>query len=312
MFEPQLLVQGISRLLRLNAPEGAVDDLKTSKIVLIGSSGDTSANVHITCDIAAFRCHKVSKFTPLQYLLSFNSPFLVHNYLPYFLEVKYQLPNQQQKLLGILDSQEILQSYAVDGEDFKEVKTEWKVHMAEDTCYVCNTWAAVLGANNTSDHDMQFELRRGENERVEEKKGEGKETVIVDKFALKGLVRPHNRLINKYSNFTLREKVYENYQSSKIALFAQYAVVNKTDFPIDYGVKDKFSVNMKPHTNCLCDLGTHKSLNFRTEGYGKSRVTVEWSKSMQVTTVGVTGSFTMKRRDYKEEETFPKVGLVRT
>jgi hypothetical protein len=259
----------------LKAPESAVDDLKTGKIVLIGSSERGSDDVHITCDIAAFTCHQVSKYTPLQYLLSFNSPLVIHNYLPYFLEVKYQLPEQGEKLLGLVDNQEILESYIVDGENFRDVKTVWKVHMAEDTHYQCNTWSAILGPNNTSDHNMKFILDRsneagGERKESKEQEKRGKETIIMDEYTLKASVRPNNKLINKYANFFIREKVYENYQSTKIAIFAQYAIVNKTDFAIDYGIKDKFSINMKPHTNCLCDLEKNKTLNFRTEGYGKS------------------------------------------
>ena len=272
MLEPILLVQGISRLLRLKAPENKVDDLKTSKIVLIGSNDRESNDVHITCDIAAFTCHKISKYTPLQYLLSFNSPLLIHNYLPYFLEVKYQKPDQGEKLLGLINNQEILESYALDGENFEDVKTVWKVHMAEDTQYQCNTWSAILGSNNTSDYNMKFILNQsneeGGREDSKEHEKKGKETIIMDEYTLKLSVRSNNKLINKYANFYIREKAYENYQSKKIVVFAQYAIVNKTDFAIDYGVKNKFSFNMKPHTNCFYDLEKNKTLNFRTDGYG--------------------------------------------
>ena len=253
---PILLIQGLKKLYKMEEKEQKIKDLKSGKIPLLIQKG--KQDVHLTCNQMAFTCHAISKYTPLQYVLSFDAPLVIHNYLPYYLELDYVQPDNEKNILGLVNSQEAFETFALDGEDFKNSKMMWKVHIEEDRYYGCDNWIPELKSNQASEHTLNFKIY-GE----EESKNE-----YLSKLDLKASVRVNCNLINKYGNFELRTKVFENCTSKKIILFPRYAVVNKTDVKIFFGLKGKFDYSLKEHTSGLFDLGDSTKLSFSAKHFG--------------------------------------------
>lgn len=278
---PLLLVSGLLKLFKLQIENNTDKDIQATKIVLASSKDNPT--VHITCDVAAFTCHKVTRFTPLQYLISFNSPLLIHNYLPHPLAVSYRYLGKE-KQLGTANSQDVLEPYEIEGENFNESKLKWTVYARETQHYVCGEWRGNLQPNAASEHQLSFEL-------VQKTKA-GKEQQLL---TLKASVRPDSNLVNKYANFLLRDKVYENCCRRKIVVYSKHAIVNKTGLPIKFTADTESSITLPAHSSCLFDLGENKSLRFKTKGSGKfGKQGVEWSKAMQVNTLGVAGAFSLE------------------
>ena len=255
---PLLLVQDLMSLFKLDEKEFTNKDLKTGKIPLITSENAEIEDVHLTCNMMAFACHKISSYTPFQYVLSFDAPLVVHNYLPYFLELDCEHPHKKEKTLGLINSQEAFETCALDGEDFKNSKIKWKIHIEEESYYECDTWSSILKPNEPSEHKLKFNY-------CEESKEETKKRSALE---LKATVRPNSKLINKYGSFELRDKVFEYCTSKKIVLFARYAIVNKTDSSIYIGSKGKTDFVLKKHTSEFIDLRDNTKLSFSVKGFG--------------------------------------------
>eukprot|EP00831_Metopus_contortus_P008780 TRINITY_DN13378_c0_g1_i2.p2 TRINITY_DN13378_c0_g1~~TRINITY_DN13378_c0_g1_i2.p2 ORF type:complete len:237 (-),score=52.03 TRINITY_DN13378_c0_g1_i2:105-815(-) len=110
--------------------------------------------------------------------------------------------------------------------------------------------------------------------------------------------RPYSQLSNSYENFELREKVFEHSLSKKLILFAKQVVVNRTEFEIKLK-GDKIPVHkLKPYSSCLFGIPQGVKIAFSTKGFN-------WCKPMEVTTVGITGAFTLqlkgKKRGYPNQ-----------
>ena len=121
----------------------------------------------------------------------------------------------------------------------------------------CNTWKGIIKPNTQSEHKLNFLIE-----------SDNKDSPDQGELNLKASMIPNMNLINSYDNFTLREKVFEYCTSGKMILFAKFAMVNKTDDKLYYGIKDKFELGINPHSNSLFDMGDKKELHFRSNGYG--------------------------------------------
>jgi len=258
---PILLVKNLMRLFKLQTSDASDQDLRSGKIPLLVSTNDEIPSVNIACDVAVFKCHEIDQLTPFQYLLSFNSPILIHNYLPYPLEVSYFAKNNDQRLVGRIKSQEAVESYSLDGDSLKNIKTLWKVHMEENSYFYCDAWSVQLRPNETAEHQINFLLH---DPNKDEKLKKHEQTDLQ----LKAMIRPNNNLANKYDNFILREKVYENSYSKKIVLFARNAIVNKTAFKISFKSKERPEVLLSRNSNCICNIPQNEKLQFMVKDFG--------------------------------------------
>jgi len=255
---PHKLINNLLDLYRVDTEEVNLENLVNSRIPLMISSDKNKPPIHLTCNVAVFKCHRISKTTPLQFLLSFESPFVIHNYLPYHLEVRGRSEHFNEKQLGVAKSQEAFETYAIDGRNFRSTRLIWKVHVNDNTHYYCESWSAMLKTNEVSEHKLNFSIntrdRGGSNQ---------------DKLELYGSIRPNLNLSNNYCNFALREKVYESCSSNKIVIYGKYAIVNKTDEDIIFSSKNRHEQMIGAHNSCLFSLFEKNELKFKVKGYGK-------------------------------------------
>lgn len=251
-----VLVSDLLNLYKVDPESVNFKDLVTSTIPLVTNSDKDRQPVYLTCNVAVFKCHRISKATPYQFLLSFDAPLVVHNYLPHPLEVRCRSESLNERRLGMVKSQEAFETCAVDGENFKSTRMIWKVHADANTQYVCDTWAATLKINETSEDRLKFLINT-----------QSKQSPNQGELQLEATIRPNLNLTNPYYNFALREKVFENCASKKIVIYGKYAIVNRTDRDIMFSHKSKHEQEIKAHNSCLCDLGDKSELQFKVKGY---------------------------------------------
>ena len=174
-----------------------------------------------------------------------------------------------EELIGRLKSQDAVESYAFDACNLQENRTIWKIHMTEDTHFLCDAWSTMLNPHESVEQQLHFVLRSKKEEEEKKAARPGKGRGQNDLQA-KASIRPNNNLWNDYDNFNLREKVYENCYSKKIVVFVRHAIVNKTDVPITFGLKGKFGILLEPHSCCLFNIAAGTKLAFKACGFSKS------------------------------------------
>eukprot|EP00831_Metopus_contortus_P036416 TRINITY_DN28813_c0_g1_i1.p1 TRINITY_DN28813_c0_g1~~TRINITY_DN28813_c0_g1_i1.p1 ORF type:complete len:233 (-),score=43.46 TRINITY_DN28813_c0_g1_i1:110-808(-) len=183
------------------------------------------------------------------------------------------------KSIGSLMPQEDVAVYSLDGNNLKDNHLEFHMSISKTLAYKCNSFQKLLKPDELSEDLLKFTLF-DEDEKVARKKG------IMDELIIQANFRPFNQLANSYENFELREKLLEHSHSKKLTLFAKQVIVNKTEFEIKFKGEKMPKYRLKPHASCLFGIPQGVKVGFSTKGY-------QWCKPMQVTTVGITGAFTL-------------------
>ena len=239
----------------------------------------------IACDISAFKCNKISKISPVQYLLSLNSPLKIQNALPFPLQISGSVKKEPLKPIGNLKSQEELAVFCLDGNNLKYIHLQFQMNISKTLIYCCDTLQKMSNPDGAVEEQLTFTL-------FEKGKKVGREKKTVDELLIQGNCRPYSQLSNSYENFELREKLFEHSLSKKLILFAKQVIVNKTEFEIKLK-GDKIPVyTLKPYSSFLFGIPQGVKIAFSTKGFN-------WCKPMEVTTVGITGAFTLQLKGNK-------------
>ena len=106
----------------------------------------------------------------------------------------------------------------------------------------------------------------------------------------------YNPLDTAAENFGLAEKVFERVSAQKLVVFPDCEIVNQTDFMLHCGLSKKEhhvkNSVVRPFGRTLYETSLNSKIAIKTPGY-------HWSSRFSVTTLGLTGALTLKKKPEK-------------